>query len=44
VDHRYIVVATLKSLADMGELPAKVVTDAMKKYAIDPKKPNPVTV
>ncbi len=44
VDHRYIVVATLKALADEGKFAAKEVVTAMKKLGIDPKKPNPVTV
>jgi pyruvate dehydrogenase E1 component len=44
VDRRYIVVATLKALADTGELPLAKVREAIEKYAIDPEKPNPVTV
>jgi pyruvate dehydrogenase E1 component len=44
VDHRYIVCAALKALADQGELPIAKVVEAMKKYKIDPKKPNPMTV
>ena len=44
VDRRYVVVAALKALADRGELPAAKVREAMEKYAIDPEKPNPVTV
>ncbi len=44
VNHSYIVVATLKSLAEDGAMPASTVAKAMKKYGIDPKKPNPVTV
>jgi pyruvate dehydrogenase complex dehydrogenase (E1) component len=27
-----------------GKLPAATVKEAIKKYGIDPKKPNPVTV
>jgi pyruvate dehydrogenase E1 component len=34
----------LKALADEGEVPAKTVSEAIKKYGIDPEKPNPVTV
>jgi pyruvate dehydrogenase E1 component len=44
VDRRYIAVATLKALADTGELPLAKVREAIDKYAIDPEKPNPVTV
>jgi pyruvate dehydrogenase E1 component len=44
VDRRYVAVAALKALVDTGELPAGKVFEAMQKYAIDPEKPNPVTV
>jgi pyruvate dehydrogenase E1 component len=44
VDRRYVVVAALKALADEGQLDAKKVVEAMKKYKINPEKPNPVTV
>jgi pyruvate dehydrogenase E1 component len=44
VDRRYVAVAALKALADRGELPAAKVREAIEKYAIDPEKPNPVTV
>jgi pyruvate dehydrogenase E1 component len=44
VDRNYVTVAALKSLADEGTVPAGTVAKAMKKYAIDPDKPNPVTV
>jgi pyruvate dehydrogenase E1 component len=44
VDRRYVVVAALKALADQGVLPLGKVREAMEKYAIDPEKPNPVTV
>lgn len=44
VDCRYIVVAALKALADEQKIPAKTVADAIKKYNIDPEKPNPVDV
>ncbi|MBI5448208.1 MAG: pyruvate dehydrogenase (acetyl-transferring), homodimeric type [Gammaproteobacteria bacterium] len=42
VSAKYIVIAALKALADQKQLPFKTVTDAMKKYGIDPEKPNPV--
>jgi pyruvate dehydrogenase E1 component len=44
VDRRYVAVAALKALADTGELPAAKVAEAVRKYEIDPEKPNPVTV
>jgi pyruvate dehydrogenase E1 component len=44
VNRHYIVVAVLKTLADMGEIEAAVVSKAIKQYGIDPNKPNPVTV
>ncbi len=44
VDMKSVVVATLKALADQGKIPMETVTQALKDYKIDPKKPNPVTV
>ncbi|MFC1685203.1 pyruvate dehydrogenase (acetyl-transferring), homodimeric type [Pseudomonadota bacterium] len=44
VNRYYVVVATLKALADEGEIKPAVVTEAMNKYGIDPDKPNPVNV
>ena len=44
VDRYYVAVAALKALADDGAIPAKNVSDAIKKYGIDPEKPNPITV
>jgi pyruvate dehydrogenase E1 component len=44
VDRRYVALAALKALADTGALPAAKVSEALGKYAIDPEKPNPVTV
>lgn len=44
VDRYYVTVAALKALADEGDIPVKKVNDAIKKYGIDPEKPNPVTV
>lgn len=44
VDRRYVVVAALKALADEGEWDAEQVAVAIKKYGMDPEKPNPVTV
>lgn len=44
VDRRWITVTALKALADQGEVDAKVVAKAIKKYGIDPEKPEPVMV
>lgn len=44
VDRFYITVAALYSLAKDGSIPMKQVTAAIKKYKIDPNKPNPWTV
>ena len=43
VNSHYVVLATLKTLADEGTIPASKVTEAIKKYGIDTKKPNPLT-
>jgi pyruvate dehydrogenase E1 component len=43
VDHRYVVVASLKALADDGQLDHATVTSAINRLGIDPEKPNPVT-
>jgi pyruvate dehydrogenase E1 component len=42
VDRYYIAVAALKGLADEGTIPVKKVSEAIKKYAIDVDKPNPL--
>ena len=44
VNRYYIAVAALKALADDGELKANVVAEAIKKYKINPEKPNPVGI
>ncbi|HTM63714.1 MAG TPA: pyruvate dehydrogenase (acetyl-transferring), homodimeric type [Gammaproteobacteria bacterium] len=44
VNRYYIVVAALYALSKDGTVPASMVKDAIKKYGIDPGKPNPVTV
>jgi pyruvate dehydrogenase E1 component len=43
VDRHYVTVAALKSLAEEGAIPVAKVAEAIKKYGIDPAKPNPVT-
>ncbi len=44
VDRYYVVIAALHTLVQEGSVSASKVTEAMKKYNIDPNKPNPVTV
>ncbi|MBL0124709.1 MAG: pyruvate dehydrogenase (acetyl-transferring), homodimeric type [Betaproteobacteria bacterium] len=44
VNRYYVVVAALKALADDGQIQAKLVSDAIKKYGIDASKPAPWTV
>jgi pyruvate dehydrogenase E1 component len=44
VDRYHVVVAALKALADQGVLPRHKVTEAIKKYELDPEKPDPTTV
>jgi pyruvate dehydrogenase E1 component len=41
VDRYYVALAALKALADEGAIPVSKVSEAMKKYKIDPKKPDP---
>ncbi len=42
VNDRFVAVASLKALADCGEVPPAMVQTAIEKYGIDPEKPNPV--
>jgi pyruvate dehydrogenase E1 component len=42
INRHYIVVAALKALADEGKLPLAKVAEAIKKYAIDADKTNPL--
>ena len=44
VDRYYITIAALKALAEEDEIPVKQVTQAIKKFKIDPDKPDPVTL
>jgi pyruvate dehydrogenase E1 component len=44
VDRYWITVAALRSLVDEGQIKAAQVTEALKKYGLDPAKPNPVKV
>ncbi|MCG8324282.1 MAG: pyruvate dehydrogenase (acetyl-transferring), homodimeric type, partial [Thiotrichales bacterium] len=44
VNRYYIAVTALKALAYEGTIPSDTVSKAIKKYAIDPDKPNPAFV
>src|SRR5262249_13724440 len=44
VNRYYVALAALKSPADEGILIPAVVAQAIKKYGLDPEKPNPMTV
>jgi pyruvate dehydrogenase E1 component len=41
VDRRHVALAALKSLADDQRLPSKTVSEALKRYEIDPERPSP---
>ncbi len=44
VNRYWVTVAALKALAEDGAVKPALVAEAIKKYGIDPEKPNPVTV
>ncbi|MDP1610038.1 MAG: pyruvate dehydrogenase (acetyl-transferring), homodimeric type [Sulfuritalea sp.] len=44
VDRYWITVAALSALAEDGQMKREKVAEAIKKYALDPNKPNPVKV
>jgi pyruvate dehydrogenase E1 component len=44
VDRHYVTVAALAALADDGTIAQSKVAEAIKKYGVDPDKPNPLTV
>jgi pyruvate dehydrogenase E1 component len=44
VDRHWVAIAALKALAEEGKVDGSVVADAIKKYGIDPQKPDPWTV
>ena len=44
VNRYYVAIAALKALSDDGEIDNKIVQQAIKKYGVDPEKPNPMTV
>ena len=41
VDRYFVVIAALQALVEQGELTRSVVAAAIRKYGIDPEKPNP---
>ena len=43
VNRSFVAIAALKALAETGEVPAKTVAAAIRKYGIDPAKPDPTT-
>ncbi|MBV8491217.1 MAG: pyruvate dehydrogenase (acetyl-transferring), homodimeric type, partial [Candidatus Eremiobacteraeota bacterium] len=44
VNRHWVTLAALRALADEGAVDAKLVGKAIKKYEIDPNKPNPIAV
>jgi pyruvate dehydrogenase E1 component len=44
IDRRYVTVAALKALADLGEVEPKRVQEAIERYEIDAEAPMPTTV
>jgi pyruvate dehydrogenase E1 component len=44
VDRHYVAVAAMKALADQEAVPQSKVTEAIRKFGIDPEKPDPTTV
>jgi pyruvate dehydrogenase E1 component len=44
VNRSFVAIAALKALAESGEGKAKSVAEAIRKYGIDPDKPDPTTV
>jgi pyruvate dehydrogenase E1 component len=44
VDAEHIVVAALSALADMGEVKPEKVTEAIKRYEVDPDRPSPISL
>jgi pyruvate dehydrogenase E1 component len=41
IDRYFVTIATLKELADENRIPSSKVAEAIRKYGIDPDKPNP---
>ena len=43
VDRHFVAVSALKALADENKVPSSKVSEAIRKYGIDPAKPDPAT-
>ena len=43
VDRHFVAVSALKALAEENKIPSRTVTEAIRKYAINPDKPDPAT-
>ena len=44
VNRYFVTIAALKALADQGEGKSRTVAEAIKKYGVDPEKPDPTSV
>ncbi len=44
VDRNYIVLSALTALSEEGKVPAAKLAEAVKKYKLNPNKPNPATI
>ena len=42
VDRFHVTIAALKALADEEQIPVERVSEAMKKYGVDPERPDPM--
>jgi pyruvate dehydrogenase E1 component len=43
VDRHFVAISALKVLADENKIPSRTVSEAIRKYGIDPGKPDPAT-
>jgi pyruvate dehydrogenase E1 component len=41
IDRHFVTISALKALADENKIPSIKVAEAIRKYGIDPEKPNP---
>ena len=44
MDRRWVALAALEALVKEGALPASTQAEAIRKYGLDPEKPDPATV
>ena len=44
IDRYYIVLTAIRALVDNGEVEKNMIEKVMRKYNLDPEKPNPLTV